>query len=148
MFSLLKLAFFATIAAAVAAKLLLESKGSADTDEIDLVNIFGGENLVSTADPFYGGKITTVFGGTILDLRQATPAPTGVFLDVLVVTGGLDLIVPDGWGVVFDGSVIAGGFDDETVPVDDPDAPQLRIGGVVALGGVRVRSRPSLTVVA
>ncbi len=32
--------------------------------------IFEGQNLISTAEPFYGGKIMAMFGGVILDLRR------------------------------------------------------------------------------
>jgi hypothetical protein len=53
-------------------------------------------------------------------------------------------VVPPGWKVVFDGSLAGGRFEDLTRPVTDPDAPVLRIGGLVAIGAVEVTSRPSL----
>jgi predicted membrane protein len=140
-FRLIRLAFFAVLGTAVVAKLVLKSTASEETEEIDLVNIFGGEHLVSSADPFFGGKITNLFGGTILDLRKATPAPTGIYIDVLVVFGGLSLVVPNGWRVVFDGTVFGGGFDDATRAATDPDAPILRLGGLVAAGGIRATTR-------
>ncbi len=146
-FNLFKFTLFALFGVAVAAKFLLQSHASSQTEEIDLVAIFGGEDLASTADPFYGGKITTMFGGTKLDLRRATPAPTGVYLDVLAIAGGVDLIVPDGWRVEFDGNVYAGGFADETNATADPDAPILRIDGMVMMAGLRVTTRATLEVV-
>lgn len=144
LFRLVRLAFFAVLGTAVVAKLVLRSTATEETQEIDLVNIFGGEHLVSSADPFFGGKITNVFGGTILDLRKATPAPTGVYLDVLVVFGGLNLVVPNGWRVVFDGSMFGGGFDDATQLPTDPDAPLVRLGGLVAAGGIRATTRSAI----
>ena len=77
-FKLLRYALLAAMGMALAAKFLLESRGGEETQEIDLVTIFGGEELVSSADPFYGGKTLTMFGGTLLDLRKATPAPTAI----------------------------------------------------------------------
>jgi hypothetical protein len=130
------------LGAALAAKLLLRSHASEATEEIDLVNIFGGKHLVSTADPFFGGKVTTLFAGTTLDLRWAVPAPTGIYLDILVGFGGLNLVVPPGWKVVFDGSVWGGGFEDLTHPTSDPDSPTLRLGGLLAMGGLRATTRP------
>jgi hypothetical protein len=132
------------LGAAVAAKFLLESHAAEDTEEIDLVNIFGTVNLISTADPFFGGKITTAFGGTHIDLRRVMPAPTGIYLDILVTFGGLSVVVPPGWRVVYDGALAAGRFEDLTRPVSDPDAPIVRFGGLVALAAVEVTSRPSL----
>jgi hypothetical protein len=147
-FRVIRFALIATLGAAVAAKLILESHAAEDTEEIDLVNIFGGQNLISAADPFFGGKITTMFAGTSLDMRRVVPAPTGVYLDILVMCGGLSLVVPPGWRVVFDGAVTAGRFEDLTRPVTDPDAPMLRIGGLVALAVVEATTRPVLEPVA
>ena len=141
LFRLIRLAFFGMLAAALAAKLLLRSHASEETQEIDLVNIFGGQHLVSTADPFFGGKVTTLFAGTTLDLRRAVPAPTGIYLDILVGFGGVDLVVLPGWKVVFEGSTWGGGFADLTHPTSDPDSPMLRLGGLLALGGLRATTR-------
>lgn len=144
---LLRTLFIAVLGAAVAAKFLLESNAKPDTEEIDLVNIFGGANLVSSASPFYGGKITNVFGGTVLDLRKATPAPTGVYVDALVVLGGLQVIVPHGWRVAFEATLLAAGYDDSTQPTLEPDSPLVRIGGVVLAGGVSATSRSQIEAV-
>ncbi len=144
---LVRLAFFLLLGSAVAAKLLLVSRAEPESQEIDLVNIFGGEKLLSSADPFYGGKITNAFGGTVLDLRKATPAPTGIYLDVLNIFGGLDLVIPHGWRLDFDGSLVAGGFSDETESTDDPDAPLVRVGGLILFGGMRASTRSQVEVV-
>ncbi|MGH8944402.1 MAG: hypothetical protein ACRDWF_16410 [Acidimicrobiia bacterium] len=147
-FRLVRYAVIALLGAALAAKLLLHSHATEETEEIDLVNIFGGEKLISAADPFFGGKVTTLFGGTLIDLRRVVPAPTGIYLDILVAFGGLSLVVPPGWKVVFDGTVTAGRIEDLTRPVDDPDAPIVRVGGLVALGGVEATTRPMVEAVA
>ncbi len=147
-FRLLRFAVIALLGTALAAKLVLQSHATEDTEEIDLVNIFGGYKLLSAADPFFGGKVTTLFGGTLIDLRRAVPAPTGIYLDILVVFGGLSLVVPPGWRVVFDGTVTAGRIEDLTRPVTDPDAPLVRIGGLVALGGIEATTRPLVEAVA
>jgi hypothetical protein len=147
-FRFVRFAVVALLGAALAAKLLLRSHATEDTEEIDLVNIFGGYKLISAADPFFGGKVTTLFGGTLIDLRRAVPAPTGIYLDILVVFGGLSLVVPPGWRVVFDGTVTGGRIEDLTRPVTDPDAPLVRIGGMVALGGIEATTRPLVEAVA
>lgn len=147
-FRLVRYAVVALLGAALAAKLLLRSHATEETEEIDLVNIFGGEKLISAADPFFGGKVTTLFGGTLIDLRRVVPAPTGIYLDILVAFGGLSLVVPPGWKVVFDGTVTAGRIEDLTRPVDDPDAPIVRVGGLVALGAVEATTRPLVEAVA
>lgn len=141
-FKLLRLAFVAMLGAAVAAKLLLESNAQPETEEIDLVSIFEGRQLVSEASPFYGGKVMSMFGGVMIDLRRATPAPTGVVLDLAVVVGGLSLVVPEGWRVRFEGRLMAAGFSDETRTTADEDVPTVTITGFVLMGGVQATTKP------
>lgn len=138
---IIKLGLVATFGAAVAAKFMLQSNAEPQTQEVDMVAIFGGEDLASAADPFYGGKILTMFGGTRLDLRNAQPAPTGIYLDIAVIAGGLELIIPQGWRVEFSGRVIAGGFDDITATDANPAAIRVHVGGFVVAGGVRAMNR-------
>lgn len=139
--------FLTSLGAALAGKFALKSHAGADTQEIDLVNLLGGENVISHADPFYGGKITNAFGGLVLDLRKAVPSPTGIHLDVLIWMGGVDLVVPSGWRVVFEGVVFAGGFADLTETTADPDAPIVRISGWILFGGLRAATRPAVETV-
>ncbi|MEX1125204.1 MAG: LiaF domain-containing protein [Acidimicrobiia bacterium] len=146
-FKTIRLALLTMLGTAIVAKFMLKSNAKEETQEIDLVTIFGGENLVSSADPFYGGKILTMYGGTVLDLRKATPAPTGIYIDVLVWMGGVNLVVPKGWRVDFTGKVIFGGFDDATQTTADPDAPMVRIGGMILFGGLQATTKSPLEVV-
>jgi hypothetical protein len=141
------LAFLTMLGTALIAKFLLKSNAGPETQEIDLVTVFGGDNLVSSADPFYGGKILTLYGGSVLDLRKATPAPTGVYLDVLVWMGGVSLVVPPGWRVDFNGKAIFGGFDDATQTTADPDVPIVRVGGLLLFGGLQATTKSPLEVV-
>lgn len=140
-FRLLRAFIVATLGAAVAAKLLLESNAEPTTEEIDLVSIFESQNLVSKANPFYGGKVMTMFGGVLLDIRDATPAPTGIYLDLAVAMGGLSLVVPEGWRVKFNGNIIAGGFSDETRTTADDDVPTVTLTGFVFMGGVQATTK-------
>ena len=147
-FKLIRALVIAAVGTALAAKFLLESNAEPTTEEIDLVAVFEGQNLISVADPFYGGKIMTMFGGVLLDLRKATPAPTGIYVDVAIVMGGLQLIVPEGWRVRFEGNVLAGGFSDETRTTADDDVPTVIISGFVLIGGVMATTKPTVEVVA
>lgn len=134
-------AFLLLIGAALVAKLALESHAHPDTEEIDLVAIFGGRELLSKADPFFGGKVLVAFGGALLDLREATPSPTGVLLDLAVCFGGVSLVVPDGWRVRWEGDLYGGGFSDETLTTADRDVPVVIVRGFVAMGGLQATNR-------
>ena len=138
----------AAIGTALVAKFMLESNAEPDTEEIDLVAIFEGKELISTANPFYGGKILSMFGGIMIDLRKATPSPTGVDLDVMIVMGGLQIIVPEGWRVRNNTNIFAGGLDDSTKTTSDEDVPNVNLRGTIAMGGVQIVTKSPLEAVA
>ncbi|MFQ5524198.1 MAG: hypothetical protein ACE5F5_11595 [Acidimicrobiia bacterium] len=140
-FKLIRTAFLLLLGSAVAAKFLLESNAEPETEEIDLVAIFEGKDLVSVANPFYGGKILTLFGGVNLDLRRATPAPTGIRLDLMVVMSGVNLVVPEGWRVECQMKPLVGGFSDNTRTTADDDAPTVTLTGFACMGGVNVETK-------
>lgn len=133
--------FLLLMGAAFLAKLALESHAEPDTEEIDLVAIFEGRELLSTADPFFGGKVMVAFGGALLDLREVTPSPTGVLLDLAVLFGGVSLVVPDGWRVRWEGDMYAGGVSDETRTTADRDVPVVIVKGFVVMGGLQATNR-------
>lgn len=126
---------------ALVAKFLLQSNADPDTQDLDLVSIFEGHQLASHADPLYGGRIMTMFGGVMLDMREATPAPTGVYIDVFVVMGGVSLVVPEGWRVVYTGNTIVGGYSDETRTTAETDVPTVNVSGTILMGGLRATTK-------
>ena len=144
---LFRYAMVTALAAAGAAKFLLESNADPDTEEIDLVSIFETHTLVTSAEPFYGGKVLAMFSGTLIDMRKATPAPTGIDLDLAMFFGGLSLIVPEGWRVRSDVSFVAGAFSDNTRTTSEPDVPTVRLRGFVAFGRVEATTRSPMEVV-
>lgn len=146
----MRAALVAAIATALAAKFLLESNAEPETEEIDLVSIFEGKELVSSADPFYGGKVTAMFGGVLLDLRKAQPAPTGIDIDLAVLMGGVSLVVPEGWRVKTNGrlKIFAGGFADNTKTTADEDVPVVTIRGFITMGGFQATTRSPVEAVA
>ncbi len=146
-FKLIRFAIVGAFGAAVAAKFLLESNADVETEEIDLVAIFEGKELVSSADPFYGGKVLTMFGGVLLDLRKTQPAPTGIRIDLAVVMGGVSLVVPEGWRVRFDGKMFMGGWTDNTRTTAEEDVPTVTITGFVAMGGLQATTKSPVEVV-
>ncbi len=134
---LIRYVLIAFLGAAAVAKLVLESNAEPETQDIDLVAIFGGLHLKSEADPFYGGKAIVACGGALIDLRQATPAPTDMDIDVSVMMGGLSIVVPEGWRVHYECRSLLGGFSDVTRTTADPDAPRLIITGQMVMAGIQ-----------
>jgi hypothetical protein len=84
-----------------------------------------------------------VFGGSVLDLREATLADGVSELSVRAIFGGVQIIVPPTLAVEVDGTAILGGVDhvERTPVVPDPERPVLRVTAFAALGGVEVVTR-------
>lgn len=116
--------------------------GSADS-YIDVLNVMGGGKRKVTSDHFSGGKVTSIFGGSELDLSSAKMQDKQIVIDVFTIFGGSEIIVPRGWDVHVDVTSIFGGFDDKRGPVDSthPEFDKvLIIKGVNIFGGGEVKS--------
>lgn len=108
-------------------------------DEIGLVTIMGGERFASTAAAFRGGRVVCWYGGTDLDLREATIDPGGARLDVRTVFGGTRIVVAPGVPVVVRGWAVLGGAGNLTgAPAPTPGAPGLAVTALTLFGGMQV----------
>jgi hypothetical protein len=114
----------------------------ASADEIDLAVAFGQLEFRSRAPQFVGGRLDCLFGGVVLDLRDATLAASGARLEGRAVFGGAQLIVPDSWRVTWTSRAIFGGVGDGRPAQDRPDdAPRLEIEAFSLFGGFGITSQ-------
>jgi predicted membrane protein len=114
-----------------------------NADHVDDVAIFGGGHKIIVTDNFKGGNITSVFGGSEIDLRDCKLAQGVNIIDFVAVFGGSNIIVPSNWTVMIDILPIFGGFSNKIRR--DPNAvidteKTLLIKGFVLFGGGEVRS--------
>lgn len=86
-----------------------------DLDYINDLTILGGGRKVVNSNNFKGGKITTILGGVDFDLHECSLAEGTQFIDLTVMFGGIDLIVPRDWKVIMNVTSIFGGFDDKRI---------------------------------
>jgi hypothetical protein len=114
-----------------------------DADEIDLVASFAPLEFKSTANAFRGGRVETWFGGGVVDLRDATLDPMGATVEVNALFGGGNLIVPEEWNVETSVTGIGGVGDGRPKHEPVPDAPTLRVEGLVLFGGWGITSEPA-----
>jgi len=113
--------------------------GDSINDYINETNIFsGGEKLVSSHN-FKGGAITSIFGGSELDMRHSQLAPGVNSIDLLCIFGGNSIKVPEDWDVKIDVNAIFGGFSDsrrlEKKEMSENPEKVLYIKGLVLFGG-------------
>lgn len=114
-----------------------------NSDRVDDVAIFGGGHKTIVSDNFKGGNITSIFGGSEIDLKDCKLAPGVNVIDFVAVFGGSNIIVPSDWKIVIDVLPIFGGFSNKVRR--DPNSVidterTLLIKGFVMFGGGEVKS--------
>ncbi len=109
-------------------------------DSFDDMAIFGGNEKVVTSHNFKGGKATSIFGGSVIDLRKCQLGENPV-IDVFTMFGGCEIKVPEDWEVRVDVMTILGGFEDKrrgAVAIDD--SKTLIVKGFTMFGGGEIKN--------
>jgi len=115
-------------------------EGYSSEDYVDSTAIFGGVHKKVVSKNFKGGDITSIMGGTELDLTQADF--TGVIrLDVTQIMGGTKIIVPAHWEVRSEVTALFAGFEDkrQQPAVTNPDKV-LILDGTSFFGGIELKN--------
>lgn len=88
-------------------------------------------------------NVIAVMGGAELDFREARFGPGVTEVNVFALMGGVEILVPPTVRVEMNGLAFMGGYELKGIGADDtdPDAPVVRIGGFVMMGGVEVSVR-------
>ena len=110
---------------------------------IDEVTIFSGTEKTITSKNFRGGKITSIFGGTEINLTQADLSPDLNEIELVSIFGGSTLVVPPHWDVKVDVTAVFGGFTDKRYKrpdIEKDNTKVLRVQGVVIFGGGEIKS--------
>lgn len=114
------------------------------TDYIDDVAIFGGGEKVVETNNFKGGRATSIFGGSNINLLGCELAHQTNVIDVFAVFGGTSFVVPDDWQVKLDVVSIFGGYSDKRTSGTSYSSVKadkvLIIKGVVIFGGGEIKS--------
>jgi predicted membrane protein len=118
----------------------LTSNQESSENFFEAVNIFGGGNQIVTSPAMEGGRITSIFGGSEIDLTKAKALPNAT-IDVLTLFGGSEIRVPADWKVKIEVTAILGGFEDKRTDLSqDDDAPVVIVKGLTMFGGGEVKS--------
>lgn len=104
----------------------------------DISVFLGGIETRNDSADYAGGKISTVLGGSTLDLRKATIKKEAT-LEVFAMMGGVEIKVPEGWAVDSQITPVMAGVENKTLARASDKAPVLRLVGTVFMGGVEIK---------
>jgi hypothetical protein len=86
--------------------------GSSASERLSVSAVLGSSRQVSTAPSFRGADMTSIMGGSTLDLRNTMIADGGeAVIEVFALMGAVDLFVPSHWVVVSEVVPVLGGLD-------------------------------------
>lgn len=114
------------------------SKKARVQDIDNLSAVFGGSETLNKSQDYQGGKVSAIFGGITLDLREAAIKKEAT-LNIFALCGGVEIKVPKGWQVKSHVFPILGGVENKANDSENKEGPVLIIAGNVALGGVEVK---------
>jgi len=114
-----------------------------DMDYIDEYNVFSGSERKMAIKNFRGGKITSIFGGSEIDLSGSDLAEGNNVIEVFYMFGGSTITVPADWLVNNKVTSILGGFSEKGNPIitDAASSKTLTITGFVMFGGGEIKRR-------
>ncbi len=114
--------------------------GSAAETAPPVVAVFGGAERRGRRRPARRESAVAVFGGVVLDYREAGPFPEVLELRATAVFGGVEIVVPEGTTVDMTGFALFGGRSADVAAVAGAEAPVVRVRAVAVFGGITVRS--------
>jgi len=120
------------------------TEGTSANDYLDIVNIFSGGDRKIISDNFRGGKVTSIFGGSKINLSKCRLTPGISQLDITCIFGGTEIIVPEDWSIVIDVVPILGGFSDDrkiSAGSNIDSSKTLIIKGTVVFGGGEINCK-------
>jgi predicted membrane protein len=119
----------------------MKSKYSEETSDFyEEATVFGGSHKFIKNDSFKGARISAVFGGSKINLQQSILSPEGAVLDVNLIFGGCELIVPPDWNIRLEANNIFGGINDKRSPSNIDTSKNLVIKGMCIFGGCEIKS--------
>lgn len=113
-----------------------------DSEYIDEFNIFSGSEKKISIKNFKGGRITSIFGGSEINLLDSELSDETNVIDIFYLFGGSSIFVPTDWNVDNKVTSIFGGFADKRhvrTSLNPDPKKTLILKGFVMFGGGEIK---------
>ncbi len=114
-------------------------KGASDSSNmVNYTAVFGSVEVSNNSLTLCGGNLTAIFGGAVLDLRQAVPVD-GAVIEANAVFGGVQIFAPQNCRIQVTGVPFFGGCECKVQRPNDASLPLLVIKYTSVFGGVEIK---------
>jgi predicted membrane protein len=107
-----------------------------DDDEMTCNVKFSGSSKFIQSENFEKAYINCSFGGVKIYFDNAKLSPDGAELYISSTFGGIELYIPRHWKVTNSVLAVAGGVEEKSRNIPDPDSPVLNIKGNIRFAGI------------
>jgi len=116
-------------------------KSPNNDDELNVTSIFSDILNKCDSKEFSRANVTSIFGGVTLDMRNAKIKGNECVCICTTIFGGIDLKIPDNWGVNTDGlTCVFGGVDNlKSKKADSVGKNVLYLTGTVVFGEIEIK---------
>lgn len=135
--------FWPTLLTVVGSLLVWQTLGSrpakAGASRMSAFAFMAGNVQRGSAEAIDRVQAAAVMGGCEIDLRSMKRGDAPPVIDVFALWGGIEITIPEGWGLDNRVTPLLAGVEDKTAP-PAPDAPRVVLSGTLVMGGVEVRN--------
>jgi len=110
-------------------------------DVVNVSSTFGNIERNVFSKNLKGGNISSMFGGAQINFSQADFEGVAV-IDLSIIFGGVDMVIPSNWNVKNEMSVIFGGIEDRRTVINNvhESGKTLVLKGNIMFGGMEIKS--------
>ncbi len=120
-------------------KTVAEQKEAATQDSpYKVYDVFGDGKNVELEGRITGADMRCLFGGISMDISKAD-LEKDVYIDMDIWFGGVDIKIPTGVNVSYEGKCLAGGIAKMTSDYEGEDVRTVHITGKIVCGGLAIR---------
>ena len=116
-----------------------QNRKESDDKYFDEVSIFGETKKKFVSDHLEGGKITSIFGSSEIDLR-GSKAQDGSVIESFTLFGSTDIFIPSDWKVNLDAVTIFGSVSDARSNIDPNSVSTIKIKGFTLFGSGEIKN--------
>lgn len=108
--------------------------------QMNVFSTFSEQNRKVTSVDFKNAEVTAIFGGSKLDLREASISQPPAYIQTTTMFGGVEIFVPSDWDVRINTVAFFGGSSDKRREVTpQKDIPDLVVTGTIFFGGLDIK---------